>query len=301
MIARDSKGNQIVIPGGFHLADTSGKTVEKGIVIEDDNGNQFVWIPVSNINHDGSNKIVRDNGEKVEITLGRYSFDSTTGKEEKGQYGSEYTTVTTVESYFQELSLAKDLGHFIDSVEENRGYYIGRYEASFASGSEFGVGNSTTYYKPASKKSTANSRDSMKYVQGRLWNFITRDNALKVSQQMYYGNSYVESDLVNSYMWDTAIVYIQAMGNSNYAYTVSPGSGLMNTGERGDERCKIMDMAGNIQEWSTEYSTSSVHCVQRGGEFTNSNSFAATRESANRATSSSYGDRQGFRVGLYIK
>ncbi len=28
----------------------------------------------------------------------------------------------------------------------------------------------------------------------------------------------VESDLVNSYAWDTAIVYIQAMGNGNENY-----------------------------------------------------------------------------------
>ena len=42
----DNLKNIITIPGGFHIADDSGKLVEEGIVIEDKAGNQFVWIPV---------------------------------------------------------------------------------------------------------------------------------------------------------------------------------------------------------------------------------------------------------------
>ena len=74
VIAQDAKGNQVVIPGGFKISSDSGKSVEQGIVIEDKDGNQFVWVPVSNTNGDGSNKIVKDDGSEVEITLGRYTF-----------------------------------------------------------------------------------------------------------------------------------------------------------------------------------------------------------------------------------
>ena len=42
----DSLNNEITIPGGFRIADDSGTNVEDGIVIEDESGNQFVWIPV---------------------------------------------------------------------------------------------------------------------------------------------------------------------------------------------------------------------------------------------------------------
>ena len=42
---QDDQGNTVVIPGGFHLDAESGTSVEEGIVIEDANGNQFVWIP----------------------------------------------------------------------------------------------------------------------------------------------------------------------------------------------------------------------------------------------------------------
>ena len=74
--AEDSIGNKVVVPGGFKIAEDSGSSVKQGIVVEDSIGNQFVWIPISNINHDGSNKIKIDDKDEVgtEITLGRYTF-----------------------------------------------------------------------------------------------------------------------------------------------------------------------------------------------------------------------------------
>ena len=92
--AEDTLGNPVYIPGGFKIAEDSGSTVKEGIVVEDESGNQFVWIPVSNINGDGSNKIKVDENTEVEITLGRYTFDTTTGTETKVQYASEYAATT---------------------------------------------------------------------------------------------------------------------------------------------------------------------------------------------------------------
>ena len=94
VIAKDEKENQVVVPGGFKIAADSGDTVQKGIVIEDKEGNQFVWVPVSNVNADGSNKIIKDDGSEVEITLGRYTFDSITATPTLKQKGSEYAEVT---------------------------------------------------------------------------------------------------------------------------------------------------------------------------------------------------------------
>ncbi len=53
---QDSLGNLLVIPSGFKYV--AGTNVEDGIVIEDVEQNQFVWIPVSNIdgNNDGNRK-----------------------------------------------------------------------------------------------------------------------------------------------------------------------------------------------------------------------------------------------------
>ncbi len=255
IIAKDEKENQVVVPGGFKIADDSGDTVEKGVVIEDKEGNQFVWVPVSNINADGSNKIIKDDGTSVEITLGRYTFaassESTPGEPTLVQKGSEAMEVTAAkvtantkygikgygDYYCYELSdknrlsnekddttgtntTAKALEAFVNKTKVNKGFYIARYEANYGSGyNKDGTTTAEKYgnAKPLSKVSTAFSESSMNYIPGTLWNFISQPQAAMVSKNMYSGNSYVESDLINSYAWDTAIVYIQAMGNPNYA------------------------------------------------------------------------------------
>ncbi len=92
--------------------------------------------------------------------------------------------------------------------------------------------------KPEVKVSKSNSKVDMNYTSGTLWNAITQEDASKVSQNMYNGEDneakYVESDLVNSYAWDTAIVYIQKMGNNNYANQKESEDILENTGTTDD-------------------------------------------------------------------
>ena len=145
---------------------------------------------------------------------------------------------------------------------------------------------------------------------GKLWNYITQLNASKVSQNMYANDSSVgvESDLINSYAWDTAIVFIQSMKteNSNYSNAdsdITGNSSLMNTGETGDEVCNIFDMAANLGEWTTEYSTSTgssdaYPCTSRGGDYSSSRYFTAYRDSSSATIS---GINGGFRVVLYVK
>jgi len=83
------------------------------------------------------------------------------------------------------------------------------------------------------------------------------------------------SDLVNSYAWDTAIIFIQtySIGEdaSRYA-SQNKSTSFANTGINNDKYCNIYDMSGNASEWTTESSTGSVNsssypCVNRGGVF----------------------------------
>ena len=336
VIAKDKKGNQVVVPGGFKISSASGESVQQGIVIEDKDGNQFVWVPVSNKNGDGSNKIVKDDGSEVEITLGRYTFArSSLGTPAIKQKGSEYDQTTLAQatagtldtkykvgSYYElngsrtsneksdttgTNTTAKNLKEFIEKTETNKGFYIARYEASYGSGyNRSGTDTATKFgnAKPLSKVSTAKSTSSMNYTTGTLWNFISEPQAALVSQNMYKNDKYVESDLVNSYAWDTAIVYIQAMGNSNYANQTDGNGTLKNTGSTEDEKCKIFDMAGNLYELTTEYSTYTVSssaypCTTRGGYFYGYDYYTSLRLSSGATGSNS--DLVSFRPLLYVK
>ena len=115
----DEYENKIIVPAGFKILvdSTTGYkaddiNVTKGIVIQDESGNQFVWIPVGTI---------YTNAQKTEsktITLGRYSnFTKTNGA---------YTPVSTAQSIsgFTETNET-----FVNNSNANGGYYIGRYEA----------------------------------------------------------------------------------------------------------------------------------------------------------------------------
>ncbi len=335
--AKDIYGNIVVVPKGFKVVVSEGTTVPEGIVIEDGTGtttgNQFVWIPVGTVHKDSNPE------NDVTIKLGRYTFDRTNGTptmqqaafagDNESNPGQSYESdpPVTIESRHQELityregtpsngldglnATAKNLAGFVQSVEDNGGYYIARYEASYGSGYNSAGANDTEKYanaKPLSQVSKSNSADSMTYdTPGQLWNFITQLNASKVSQNMYANDSSVgvESDLTNSYAWDTAIVFIQSMKaeNSNYANKTDGNGTLKNTGETGDEVCNIFDVAANLTEWTTEYSTytsssNANPCTGRGGDYRGSGYYAAFRSNSS-ATYSNV--NLGFRVVLYVK
>ena len=319
---QDEKGNTIVVPEGFKLAEDSGDTVQQGIVIEDAfsedanvRGSQYVWIPVG--------KFIKDDGtESNEIVLGRYTFNTSNGTPtlQQAAYTNDnptnYTQSVVIDSYYSELSTyregtasmssdglnatAYELDKWVNSVKENGGYYIGRYEASYASGS------STSNYKAASKISKNFSDFSMSYSSGTLWNNIIQLDASKVAINTYKNSSNgVRSDLMNSYAWDTAIVYIQEAGNTNYANQkgIDINTSLTNTGTKQDEVCKINDMASNCVEWTTEYSSGANNgygypCVTRGSVFIFSNGFTASRFYRYATYSDPFG--LSFRLSLYL-
>jgi type II secretory pathway pseudopilin PulG len=330
--AEDAYGNKITIPKGFKIlehnptSNTGAVTynytnleetgehipaVQDGIVIEDTQtgtaGNQFVWVPVGTI----KNK----NGSTNTITLGRYEFDSSTGALKSttpAQVASvenctKIVTISKGGTDYQELSTfregnsatnstaqnatARNLEEFISTTLANGGYYIARFEAS----------------------GTA-SKIASKYNQTVLGN-ITQPNAAKVAREMYgevkENNELVyASDLVNSYAWDTAIVFIQTYsGKTDYASHNESitTKAFTATGKNNDKYCNIWDMSGNAYEWTTEYSTSSHNsnfypCVRRGGYYDTDSGVAINYTSARSYNNTTYSlSIVSLRSLLYVK
>ena len=266
---KDEKGNRIVVPAGFKIIN-GATTVDKGIVIEDvtetaTKGSQFVWIPVGTI--------TKSDGTTATITLGRYDFDSTTGKESaySGTYVEEDANDTsTLKKYGN--TIAKNITKFKNSVATNGGYYIGRYEARTATARN-AAGNALTQI---TEKGTEN-----------VYNWVTQLQAAQLSQNMYTSDKFT-SDLINSYAWDTATVFIQNCGtNSKYSIQNSLNKALAQTGTNSltdaskiDVQCNIYDMASNIIEYTTETSTfnaSQFPCTSRGGYYNENDRCASTR------------------------
>ena len=293
---QDAYGNKIVVPAGFKIVSDSttsnATTVDKGIVIEDATsgataGSQFVWIPVGKIYTD----VAKTDANAKTIELGRYSFDSSTGA--KSAYSGNYVeedkgdTNTTLKKYGN--TIAKNITNFKNSVTSNGGYYIGRYEA-----------RTTT---PRTAKGDALTQITEKGTDS-VYNYVAQKQAAEQAQNMYNSNKFT-SDLMNSYAWDTATLFLQTCGKEKYSRKTSVNSLLASKGTNSsdytgtrDTVCNVYDMASNVYEWTTETSNDSRSpCVSRGGVYVNSNRYTSYRYGG--TTSYSY-DLVGFRPLLFV-
>ena len=295
---KDSLGNQVVVPAGFKVVNKDANVTD-GIVVEDVShsataGSQFVWIPVGDVIKDSA-------GNKETITLGRYVFNadesgSVNTELSKTEPGDQLKTSSSASNYFIEglkdsttsNTHAKDIEDFKNKVTNTtHGYYIGRYE-SRKNGTQLTVKASDTVY-----------------------NNITQPDAATVSRGMYSSDSNFESDLMNSYAWDTAIVFLQKFDNRANKASLKPYSrqNSLNTSlasqgtnnlevSKQDVICNVYDMASNCWEWTTEtYSDSTYPCTLRGGNYYYSGYYTSFR--VDNVTSRS-DDFISFRSLLYM-
>ena len=276
---QDSYGNKIVVPAGFKIVSDSTINIDKGVVIEDATseetaGSQFVWVPVGTI-YTNSEHI--DSNKKI-ITLGRYDFDEITGAEKiyVGDYVEEDRGDTTVALKNYGNKIAQNITDFKNSVTKNGGYYIGRYEArKNSNGMTTEIATDTVYYD------------------------ITQQEASEKSQNMYSSTEFT-SDLINSYAWDTTIVFLKNCGTNNkYALQTCLNNSLLEKGTTNDIQCNIYDIASNVSEWTTETTDNKdAPCVGRGGNHYNTTGIACSRGYNG---VSDKGDVGGFRPIIYLK
>ena len=249
-----------IIPAGFKAVDnsidstidsnaswTNGEGYKYGLVIQDKEGNQFVWIAV-----DGTN-----------VKLDRYPFQDSLN------YNSESYT---------KYSETKDEA-WAQKVSTYGGYYIGRYETKYE--------NNKCVVKPGNVP-------TVNVIRG-----TARGYAQKMKTDYGYG---ITTDLLNSYMWDTALKYIDYYTNSSFSTTTGLGnaggknSSAVTSGSYSDDiKCNIADMSGNVREWTTEYYSSSSPFVYRGGDYFYSHAACSRYYVSDKYS----GSNIGFRCALY--
>ena len=302
---KDKNGDSITIPKGFKIAKDSGNSIVEGAVIEDDdiidggNGNQYVWIPITiDSNGDATTPYAEtgtlSNGEQIKLS--RYVFDEDGNEKDKtDQNISEYYTYGSYGTpFWQTVEQSEEIENYKASVAINGGYYIARYEASY------GLDEI-----PNSKPSAKYSGDG---TEGRLWNWIEQTDAITASKNIYQE---INSNLINSYAWDTAILYIQkCSGITNYSRKTTQNTVLSNTGSNKDEACKINDLASNLREWTTESAYwkiagggYSLGVVIRGASYEHIDYYTSFRgENNNNYTilPTEAAEDVGFRVILYL-
>lgn len=284
----DKNGAKIIVPAGFKVVNTDDLTVEKGIVVEDSKGNQYVWIPCTtedsksqlqfkrtewDVEDDGGTKASKD-----ELTL--------TCPENYSDNGLTYAVVNEIVT---QVKAEKD------SVRRNGGYYIGRYEV----GDENGTAVIKADKTPMASIIWSTAYSKAKGIGGGLG---------------------ATTYLCSSYAWDTAINFIQNNGFPNYAKAredsynenwkdknVKDSKGniikaankaeRLSTGKT-TPKCNIYDMGGNVAGFTTEVMPStSEPVVLRGGNYGDGTPAGPRGDITTSGVSSNF----GFRATLFLK
>lgn len=199
----DKNGDVATIPAGFQVSETLGmNTIKEGLVIQDEEENQFVWIPVDDIN-DIAKETSNENGNtNYEGKL--YDFTSTSAKE-KETYGvgtesnrepdiisddsngdnlyiiNNLLKTTYTDSSELEKTLQEDYNTIINSISTYHGFYVSRYEISKSS-------NNTAQSKPDNTVLTTETGSANKWYG--LYAYGKTYNTSSVGSSMIWGSQY---------------------------------------------------------------------------------------------------------------
>ena len=294
-IFKDVNGEQVPIPEGYIVSENSDENiVNKGLVISDSRGNEYVWISCT-VNS-SSNKLQykrtewgvekdgTDNSRAIKDELTLKDIDVT------------YSKTDTDNGINEEISkeIVAQINAEKESIKKYGGYYIGRYEV--------GKDNKTAVIKAEQEP----------YVN------IKWSKAYELAKGIGGGEG-ATTYLCSSYSWDTAINFIQNTTGKNYATSiigfngnwkgqeVKDSSGKVikpvNTAQRLNTGlttalCNIYDMGGNVGEFTTELNPGTSETVVLRGGHNNDNGPAGHRWDHNSGYAhSSY----GFRATLFLK
>ena len=294
-IFKDVNGEQVPIPEGYIVSENSDENiVNKGLVISDSRGNEYVWISCTV--DSSSNKLQykrtewgvekdgTDNSRAIKDELTLKDIDVT------------YSKTDTDNGINEEISkeIVAQINAEKESIKKYGGYYIGRYEV--------GKDNKTAVIKAEQEP----------YVN------IKWSKAYELAKGIGGGEG-ATTYLCSSYSWDTAINFIQNTTGKNYATSIIGFNGNWKSQEVKDSSgkvikpvntaqrlntglttalCNIYDMGGNVGEFTTELNPGTSETVVLRGGVNNYNSPAGYRWDA---LSGSADSACGFRATLFLK
>ena len=280
------------LPKGFRQV--SGTTLEKGLTIQDSQGNQYVWVEVpktAEVYPTAGLEITEFTESEytaIETDLHTYTKDYRNGTRYKDEYYSDAATGLTSAQYTE---LKQKM---LKSVYQNGGFYIGKYETGTETARTSGDASTAPEETPVIKQNVY------------PYNYVTCSQAQTLASNMEHGDR--TTSLMFGVQWDLVMKYLETKGtaqadlktdstswgnyhnnawnitNENLKYSSHYGTGwttateksktaseriLLSTGaSESFSKMGIYDLAGNELEWTLEYTSyTSNPCASRGGYY----------------------------------
>ena len=199
----DKDGKKIAIPQGFKVT-KDAYAIKDGVVIENAQGDQFVWIPVADFNemynaNEQSGKLynITKNGSNLKVitSINDKYFEPgivTGGTGRDVDAKAENLKIVELDSASKlERQIRNEFNAMINSVKTHGGFYIARYE----------TGNIDQEYP--SVKAGAQNRNNLNWYEAYMKN-----------QKIPTGN-YGISGTIYGCQWDMALRWLQSCDKNN--------------------------------------------------------------------------------------
>ena len=255
----------------------------------------------------------------IETDLHTYTNDYRNGTRYKDEYSSDAATGLTSDKY-TELKQT-----MLKSIYQNGGFYVGKYETGIedtpkTSGSADTAPTETpvikqnvypyNYVTCSQAQTLASSMESGKYTSslmfGVQWDLMMKYLETKGTSQAELKTNSINLGNYNNNLWDITNKNSKYASNGAewtsgaYGTKTSNASILLSTGSSDTfNKQGIYDFAGNVSEWTLEYTSSFAYpCTVRGGScfYIGNTVPAATRLYE---YTSNYNYNIGFRVSLF--
>lgn len=299
-IYKDSESNkEAVIPKGFKVSeDPTEQKIDTGLVVIDQEGNEYVWIPCTIDGTDGTVTYSREETKWGIETDG--SDNSRAVKDELTllDAGVTYSELDIQNGINQEISqeIVNQINAEKASVEKYKGFYIGRYEV--------GKENNKAVIK----------QDKEPYAEIKWIDAYHQAKGIG-------GGTAATTYLCSSYAWDTALQYIETKTeNTDYGSNISKYNGNWKSKNIVDKHGNIIKKAGEAKKLNTGLTTAIYNIYDMGGnaaEFTTELNPGTSETLILRSgncnlhndpagyrldnTSSHFSSTAGFRATLFLK
>ena len=229
-------------------------TIDTGLVIQDANGNEYVWVVVpkslyNNTNYNSNNTKKPSSSTdyaNIEYCLQQYTVTYRNGTSFFDVYYADDKNV----GWFADATAYNNLKNsMLKSVYENGGFYVGRYEAGIET---TGTNRTSNTDKNSEGKYITPSTTPVSKADAYPYTYVTRTQAQNLASNVNSGTK--TSSLMFGVQWDLVLAFMHNKGN------IADSTLTSNSTTIGNYKNNLWTIKNANAKYSTDYGRTFTAC-----------------------------------------